>query len=737
MLQIRWRVIYTLSLLLVIYSILGISFSKSANADENAGKKIIILVLDAVTLEEIVNSNAPNIDLLVKNGAIGHMNIRGRSSLSNRGSTYLSLGMGVRTIASKQGGQAFDRNERIFLSKNNLVTQDFTVSHLYDLYTGRTLPDGEVINIAIGDIERIASAITPNNLVGLLGKRAKDEDLVIGVLGNSDVNASAREVTMLAMDENGAIPFGSVGDNLLTADASVLGGIKLNQDRLIEETERILPNVDILFIDYGDTARIQEANQLATEYIRREQKAKAIERADSFLGQVIKKVDLEKTLFMVITPNPSRKMIDQGNFGLTPVIMSGSHIEKGLLTSNTTRREGLVANFDFGPTVFNFFGAAKSAGFIGEPMKVVSHENPTQVILSNQEQFLYLREYRGVFHWSYIGLVGITLVGLYLPRFTKWKGLPDGILSYLGLTVIAIPLMMMTVSFMGYKSIILDIFYVFIGAFLVSYSLNKIFKQNFLTIAILGLATSLLLLIDIYLGRGLMIISPLGSDAVAGGRFYGIGNDYMGILLGSTLLGIFSLFSLYKINKAIMVVVTTFYMVLVIVALSPFFGANMGGTLSALVITLLALLMIFNIKLSLKKVTFIIIGVSMGIIGLAILDALFNPNPTHAGKALESIIIGGWSRFIEVIYFKLSLVIWNLVNASWNIILFLQVVLTVILYKYKRNSLIKISESYPNLFKGFMVILLGGVVIFLFNDTGTIAASLILTYLFIPLAYRL
>lgn len=723
-----------LNLALAMCIVLGMPTSKSvAASDKIEDKKAIILILDEISLEDVLNSHAPNIDVLLENGAMGFMNIRARSSLSNRGSTYLSLGMGVRTLASTKGGLAFPRNQMYPLSDYSLVSEYVTVSDIYKLYTGKTPPDGEIINIAIRDIERTALDITPNNQVGLLGKIAKEKGLVTGVVGNSDIDVPAREATLLAMDENGIIPFGSIESDLLMTDVNVLGGIKLNQEKLLEEVERILPHVNMLFIDYGDTVRVQKANRLTTDDIKEEQKIKAIERADSFLGQVMNKVDQEKTLFMIITPNPSKEVVNQGNFGLTPIIMSSANTEKGLLISNTTRREGLVTNFDFGPTILDFFGIAEPRSFIGEPMKVISNENPTEVLLRSQAQSLYLRKYRSVFHQAFIVLVGIALVGFYLPRFIKWKVLPNKILNYLSLTIMAVPLTMMTVSLFGYKYIGFDLFYVFGGAFIISYILNRIFNKKWMTMATLGLITSIFLLIDIFFVKKLMIISPLGSDAIAGGRFYGIGNDYMGILLGSTLLGFFSLFHLYKIKKPTMAVFITSYMILVIVGLSPFFGANMGGTLSAMLIALLILLIVFDKKFSFKKIMIIVIGVIVGILLLAALDVLFNPNPTHAGKALESLITGGFSKFFEIIGYKLKQVFWNLINASWNIILFSQVILSILLYRWKSEILVKIRENYPNLFKGFIITLFGGIAIFLFNDTGTIAAALILDYLFIPL----
>lgn len=724
---------YIFSLILGVYLVLGMPISKSIATSETPGKKAIVFIVDEVSLDEMLDSNTPNMDLLAENGSIGLMNMRAKSRTSNKGSSYLSLGMGIRTLASIQGGMAFERNEIYPLSDHNLVTENIPAKDLYKLYTGKNPPDGEIINVAIGNIENAALGVTPNNQIGLLGKTARENGIATGIVGNGDLNKPSRESTMLAMDENGVIPYGAVGSDLLIGDSNVLGGIRLNEEVLLEEVERTLGNVDLLFIDHGDPVRIEKTNIITTDYVRKEQKMKAIERADLFLGQVMEKVDMEETLFFVISPNPSKEMVNQGNFALTPVIISGNDFEKGLLTSKTTRKEGLVTNFDFGPTVLSFFGINNAESFIGERMEGISHENPTKVLLENQEQSLYLRKYRKVFHWAFIILVGLTLVGIYLPKFTKWKGLSNNIISSISLTIIALPLTMMTVSMFGYKSIIFDITYVLLGGFLIGYILSKVFKETLKVMMLLGFMTSVLILIDVFVIQNLMIISPLGSDAIAGGRFYGVGNDYMGILLGSTLLGFFTLFHLYKIKRSTIVLSISSYMFLIIVGLSPFFGANVGGTLSAILITLLILFMIFDKKLSFKRIIFVIIGVIGSGIILGVLDNLFNPNPTHAGKAIQALLTGGLGKFIEIIGSKLKQVFWNLANASWNIILFLQVILMILLYKFKNKTLIKTRESYPNLFKGFTITLLGGVVIFLLNDTGTISAALIFIYLFIPL----
>lgn len=725
---------YTICLLLILGLFATLKTSNTiVYADKVQNKKAVVLVLDVISLEELSQSNTPNIDLLLKNGSVGLMNTRSRSRVSNKSSAYLSLGMGVKTLASSKGNLAFDRDTLYAISDYQAFEEDAKVSEMYKLYTGKTAPEGEILNLSIADIEKVALGITPNNEVGLLGKKARENGITVGLLGNSDLSTPAREASLLAMDEKGAIPFGSISSDLLINDPSILGGLRLDENKLSNELDRILPSVDMLFIDYGDASRVENSVNIATDDIIKSQKIKSIERADSFLSTVMNKVDLNNTLFMIVTPNPSKSTIKDGNFALTPFIMSSKDTKSGLLTSDSTRRKGLVANFNFAPTLLEHFGVTDNDGFTGGPIQSIESEESIDKLVKDENQFLYLRKYRYIFHWAFIVLAGVSLIGLYISKFTKLKILPQNFLKYLSLATLATPLTMMIVSLIGYKSIIIDLIFVIGGAFLIAYVLSKVFKDNFKIMAVIGFSISLFLLIDIFFIEKLMIVSPLGSDAIAGGRFYGIGNDYMGILLGSALLGIFSVFHIYNLNKHVVAIFTAIYMFVIILALSPFFGANVGGTLSAMVVTLLALLAILDKKISFKKILFIFLGVFLTIILFAALDISFNPNPSHAGRALQGLMTDGTSKFIEIITLKIGQVFWNLFNASWKIILFLEAVIALLFYKFKQTSLLSLKAQYPILIKGFIIIQIGSIIVFLFNDTGTIATSLMLLYSFIPL----
>lgn len=704
------------------------------NAQENIqGKKAIVLILDEVSIHNILDSKAENLHYLIDNGGIALMNTRAKSAVANRGSTYLSLGMGVRTLASTQAGLAFNLNSSVALTEL-LASEDNDSTSIYNLFTNTKSADEEVANLAIEDIRRTALDITPNNTVGNFGEIAKNNNLSIGFIGNADFITPNREATMIAMDNMGLIPYGNVDSSLLKKDEKVLGGIKLDEKKVLEEVDRILPKSDILFLDYGDTVRVSKSDRLASDNVRLSQKLKAIKRADFVLGELMKKVDLDETLFMVISPNPSKEMVSAGNFGLTPVILSSANTEKGLLKSNLTRRDGLVTNFDFSATILNHFDIKNNKELSGESMTLTPNENSIEDLINSQDGYVYIRKFRNAFHWSFIALSLVALAALFIPKFLKKKFISEKLLKLGVLTILTIPLSMLTVAIFGYKSIILDIAYVFLSSFIFSNIIYSLTKKDFiLSLGIITAITSIFILLDGFIFNKYMIVSPLGSDAIAGGRFYGIGNDYMGILIGSTVLSFFSIFSKLKLSKVKMFIIFNLYMLFVVVALSPISGANMGGTISALALMLFSFFIIFEKKLSLKKLILLGGSVVIFILLVAGFDAMFNPNPTHAGKAILALTTGGSSKLIEIIRTKLGQVFYNLLHSPWNLVLFSELILLALLSKFKKIDINKLRVKYPIVFKSFTLIFIDALIIFMFNDTGTIAAAMIMLFALLPM----
>ena len=112
---------------------------------------------------------------------------------------------------------------------------------------------------------------------------------------------------------------------------------------------------------------------------------------------------------------------------------------------------------------------------------------------------------------------------------------------------------------------------------------------------LLGLITVLALLLDTLSGSNLQKFSLLGYDPIVGARYYGLGNEYMGVLIGSALLGSLTMVEGIpakilpatgvegKKGRATALAVFFIYLFVVFLLSSPQFGANFGGTLTAAV----------------------------------------------------------------------------------------------------------------------------------------------------------
>ena len=87
------------------------------------------------------------------------------------------------------------------------------------------------------------------------------------------------------------------------------------------------------------------------------------------------------------------------------------------------------------------------------------------------------------------------------------------------------------------------------------------------------LGTALVILVDLFFGAKLMLSSLLGPSPVLGHRFYGLGNEYLGILLGVFLLGTADSLIHSPGRKWSGLLLGA----VVLLIVSPVWGANFGG----------------------------------------------------------------------------------------------------------------------------------------------------------------
>jgi len=233
----------------------------------------------------------------------------------------------------------------------------------------------------------------------------------------------------------------------------------------------------------------------------------------------------------------------------------------------------------------------------------------------------------------------------------------------------------------------------------------------------------------------LMKVSVLGYDVVSGARFYGLGNEYMGVLIGSTLLGTSALLAIYpRWRKVMLPILSILYLLLVLLIVSPAGGANFGGTVSALSAFLVMLLICFRVKWRWQS-GLIILAVMSVVVFLSFYINWSIPHSaqSHLGRTLSLFNNTGWEAMTDLINRKAAMNIRLFRYSQWSRAFLAFLIALAVLFYRPRGVLKNIRRQYPDLSGGFFGIIAGSSTAFIMNDSGVVAAATALLYAGVPI----
>jgi hypothetical protein len=166
--------------------------------------------------------------------------------------------------------------------------------------------------------------------------------------------------------------------------------------------------------------------------------------------------------------------------------------------------------------------------------------------------------------------------------------------------------------------------------------------------------------LDVVLGSHLMRLSPLGFGVLWGARFYGIGNEYAGVLGAMTLIGLGALLQTAP-RKGWLAALVGLAVALVIGA--PWWGANWGGyfALAAGLISLWVMLARSKLRAA-TGLTILVIGA----LGPAALD-LLRPGGerSHIGMTAAALLSGQTGLVADMVMRKLVMNWRTVQQAGW------------------------------------------------------------------------
>ncbi len=691
---------------------------------------IYLITVDRLVLQDL----AGHPDLfngITGRAALGLMSVGVDGSLIAE-STYASIGAGAPINAS--GTDAHGLNNRELL-------QGIPASEIFRQRTGLKALDEAVLQLDIAHIKKINEANRYSAIPGMLGTVLQDNHIAVSVLGSADSNGkSARPAVALAMNKDGQVQSGDVSGNLLFHDPYFPGGLRTNYDKLLPLLSEQRQHPGLTVVELGDLERLEMQGGYLEDSVLQAKRWETLTRIASLITQLLGQLDQERDLLLLVSPTPRGNYLPSTNY-LTPVLTAGCSIEPGLLTSPTTKRPGIIRNSDLAPTILAFYHLNTPSQMYGRPLQTISADQNVTRLTSLYWQLEQTYQSRSPVLHNYVLvlliLVLLSLAAIFLPHTNALMH----ILKPLLLAVMAVPVALLLVTLLPHESLmvlVLELIALTLGI-TAAINLWLVNHANDLDpFIIVSLLTSLCILIDLFWGSPLQKNSLLGYDPIAGARFYGIGNEYMGVLIGSTIIGTTALITRLTTccRKGILAGTGLYFLITLYAIAAPEKGTNVGGALAGAFALLVTFLMLAGVKFDIKTIIKTVFTVGLFMLLLIIYD-LQRPleSQSHIGRTAHLILQNGPGEIINIIIRKVSMNIKLIKYTIWSRVFLASLASLVILFYRPVGVMQRIFSRYTDMYIGFIGVTTASIMALIFNDSGVVAAATAMIFGAPPLLY--
>jgi hypothetical protein len=432
------------------------------------------------------------------------------------------------------------------------------------------------------------------------------------------------------------------------------------------------------------------------------------------LGNALRGVP-DPVLAMVVSGSPSAASAAEGDelgtviaaWGDPDELLSATG-EPHALTSDSTRRSGVVATVDPAATVADWLDLPYDAG---APMERVDEPAPLALYARYLQQRRLAVPVAAV-SWGVMLLVGLTgVVALALRR-----RVPPSVLAVVGALTTTLPWLAIGLLLVGHLSsltaataITFLLVFVWVGVACTGWVASRL--GIFVALAATGGAILLLLAIEAALGWPAAVTPLAGGGQLDGGRFFGMPNIEIGIVLGSAL------FVAHRIR------VGAGFLLLAVCALvagSPWTGANFGAA-----ITLFAAA---GLWLAIRRrrswwLVILLTGAitATGMAAIAVMHRYLTDRPTHVTAFLENTT--SLNGVLDRLAGRLGIGWDQITDTPLAAIPVVGVLILLVVVLRPPAAIAESFEGHDAWRDAVLVLLLASVVAYLANDTGAAAVG--------------
>jgi len=663
----------------------------------------------------------PNLQRLAHQGAIGLMNSNTGGPRTD-GNAYATLALGVPARVEDAHLQIHNAHEQL---------HDLPASVTYQQVQGKQAEQG-VLLLSAAQLARQHSKREFAGKIGALGDALKEQGLRAALFGSGDRGVGYfRPAALITTDSSGVTPYGDVGTNMLTSDPLRPYGVRTDYNAMWRAYLNVRDEASLVVFDLADLQRLNDAASglEAGRYVRL--RAQILKEIDHFFGRVVQETAANR-LVLTVTPHVSQEAADRLEW-LAPVVMAGGSVTpQTVLTSSTTRRDGIVSNLDVAPTVLHFLEVPHVPAMIGYPLQASTGLAP-QALDRLLERTVWTFANRGVVLGGLGVVLGLALLAA-LYRLLKGRGLPASWVRGLLYLVLAMPLCLYLLPMFraeGLWETAGALFALFLLFVLIPFPILSICQTLFDRLVWLATWTIGVVLYDTWQGGRLAESSVLSYDPIVGARYYGVGNEYMGVMVGAALVLFAALLQKGQTNSSVLRVIGVGGGVLLTLFFaSPLLGTNTGGALTMAGATALGVAQIRH--WSLGRTLLLVAGALGGAVGVLLLLNQEAAAPSHIGMAAHQVMAGGFEALTRILTRKLDMVA-RLFTLSAGPVVVL-VMLGVFAYALwgRDGWLLAWRQRYNAFFKMVGALIGGAVVAMLTNDSGVVVAALMFLFAVVP-----
>ncbi len=720
--------------------------------------RVILVLAPYLTWGDVTEADTPRIWSIAEKGAVGDINARSRTREVGEPPSplegALSISAGSWAVPDFTAAAAYSADERYEYG---------SAGEAYERMTGRSAGDRSIVYLGIPVTARKNLELSSEVSLGILGQTIEDAGGVTAALGNSDVGYATgeqrqvRPAALAAMNASGGVHLGDVSQRLIQEDPDAPFGIRTNLgafetslDTLFSKTSQS-EKPALIVLDAGDGYRAVKFSPQVTDEVARGLYVKSLHALDAVVGYALDRMGPDDVI-VVASQSPQDA---NGYEGLGPVIIDGGSY-KGVLTSSSTHRTGVVTNLDVTATVLELMGLSRPVSVLGNSMSSADDDRPLAekiTYLSNANAAaIAIDSTKATVLSTYIALTVLVLLAATLVLLRNHNFKRSRRMARL--------VMALKIALIGVLSFPLATFAMFVfvprpssgmaavtalvatlaGIWVVGELLRR-FAGTRIAIASLSLGIMLLLLVDQWMGAPLSFSTYLGYSPLLAARFYGIGNEGAAILFGASLIGFSAILDEVRGSKASPYLVNLVFPILALVCTvtmaAPMWGANVGVAAWGIVGYGLAWMLFAGRKVTWKTAVVAVVAIA-ALVGLLVaLDFAGIVPETHLARSLQSAQEGGLGELWTIVVRKAQTNLRVLTRTNWSFILIAVLGFLGLMRWRPAGDFAATLVENPALGSAITASLVGGLVAYFTEDSGIVIPALIFLYVGVGIVWMM